>query len=138
MIRNIPFTAVQRALYELLSQGQSTPVYDSIITGKEKFPYIYLGAFEGVPANENKTVAQHTITQTIHIWSIKDGKKEVNSILDDIAYLLTKYTLPLKTYRQIGDAHIVQYQVVGERYENGANAYQGILLVSYTIEQIND
>ena len=138
MIRNIPFTAVQRALYELLSQGQSTPVYDSIITGKEKLPYIYLGAFEGVPANENKTVAQHTITQTIHVWSIKDGKKEVNSILDDIAYLLTKYTLPLKTYRQIGDAHIVQYQVVGERYESGANAYQGILLVSYTIEQIND
>ncbi|WP_370850201.1 DUF3168 domain-containing protein [Megasphaera sp.] len=138
MIRSIPFTAVQRALYELLSQGQSIPVYDSIITGKEKFPYIYLGAFEGVPTNGNKTVAQHTITQTIHVWSVKDGKKEVNGILDDIAYLLTKYTLPLKTYRQIGDAHIVQYQVVGERYESGANAYQGILLVSYTIEQIND
>lgn len=138
MIRNIPFTAVQTGIYQLLSRGQSVPVYSSIITGNESFPYIYLGAFEGAPANDNKTLVQHTITQTIHVWSVKDGKKEVNSIMDDAAYILTKYRLPLGGYRQVGDANLVQYQVVGERYENGKNAYQGILLVSYTIEQINE
>jgi hypothetical protein len=138
MIRNIPFNEIQKALYELLSQGQTVPVYSNIITGTEKFPYIYLGAFEGVPANENKTLVQHTITQTIHVWSTSDGKKEVNSILDEVAYLLTKYRLRLTAYKQIGEADIVQYQVVGERYEDGNNAYQGIIVVKYIVEQINE
>jgi hypothetical protein len=52
--------------------------------------------------------------------------------------LLTKYRLRLTAYKQIGEADIVQYQVVGERYEDGNNAYQGIIVVKYIVEQINE
>ena len=136
MIRNIPFNAVQKAIYELLSKGQNVPVYSSITTGREAFPYIYLGAFEGQPVNENKTLVQHVISQTLDVWSTSKGKAEVNAIMDDAAYLLTKYNLQVEGYRQVGTADITNYQVIGERYENGISAYHGVLIARYIIEQI--
>lgn len=138
MIRSIPFNAVQRAVYELLSRGQDVPVYSSIVTGREAFPYIYLGEFDGVPANENKTLIHHVIGQTIHVWSTSKGKEEVNSIMNDVAYLLTKYRLLMQKYSQVAEANITNYQVVGERYENGLSAYHGIIVAKFIIEQIDD
>lgn len=41
MALKIPFNAVQKALYELLSKGQTVPVTEHIPTGQEEFPYIY-------------------------------------------------------------------------------------------------
>ena len=51
MALKIPFNAVQKALYELLSKGQTVPVTEHIPTGQEEFPYIWIGASNDVPEN---------------------------------------------------------------------------------------
>jgi hypothetical protein len=133
--RRIPFNAVQQAMYALLSQGQTIPVYDRIPTGEEPMPYIWLGTFYGTPEVSNKAVSMHRISQQLDIWSDEQGKKEVNGIMDDVAYLLTTYALPLVGYRQIDGADITQYRALAERYADNTGAYHGILIVEYTIEE---
>ena len=51
MISRIPFNVVQQNVYTLLSNGQTTPVYDTVPTGAEQMPYIVLGEFQGSPVN---------------------------------------------------------------------------------------
>ena len=67
MISRIPFNEVQQGLYQLLSRGQTVPVYDSIPDGSEEMPYIWLGEFHGAPAEGNKTVVMHQVSQQLHI-----------------------------------------------------------------------
>lgn len=102
MISRIPFNEVQQGLYQLLSRGQTVPVYDSIPDGSEKMPYIWLGEFHGAPAEGNKTVVMHQVSQQLHVWSDQKGKLEVNGIMNDIVTLLTKYQLSLDGFRQVG------------------------------------
>lgn len=135
MIKRVPFNAVQKALYALLSKGQTVPVYDKIPTGSEKMPYIWLGEFHGTPAVQNKTSVQHLISQELDIWSDGKGKKEVNSIMDDVVALVTSYQLAMDGYRQL-TVDVTLYQTMGERYENGSSAYHGVLMLEYLIEQL--
>lgn len=136
MIQHIPFNAVQSALYQLLSKGQTVPVYDKIPTGEESYPYIWLGEFHDANIDDNKTGTMHNVSQQLDIWSNAGGKKEINSILDDVTTLVTKYQLSLKEYKQIGTAHIALCQALGERYEDKTSAYHGILIIEYTLEQL--
>lgn len=135
MISRIPFNEVQQGLYQLLSRGQTVPVYDSIPDGSEAMPYIWLGEFHGAPAEGNKTVVMHQVSQQLHIWSDQKGKLEVNGIMNDIVTLLTKYQLSLDGFRQVGGATVSLYQTTGELYENGDKAYHGVIQVDYLIEQ---
>lgn len=135
MISRIPFNAVQQNVYMLLSNGQTTPVYDTVPTGAEQMPYIVLGEFHGSPVNENKTTIYHTVGQQVHVWTRAKGKKEVNEILDDIVHLLTKYSLTLEGYTQIGTAAIAQYQAYQELYADKTSAYHGVLSVEWVLQQ---
>lgn len=137
MISRIPFNEVQKGLYQLLHTGQSVPVYDAIPTGGEDMPYIWLGEFHGTPAEQNKTMVLHHVTQQLHIWSSQKGKHEVNSIMDDIVTLLTKYQLSMDSFRQVGTVTISLYQTSGELYEDGTTAYHGVLEAEYLVEQLN-
>ena len=135
MISRIPFNEVQQGLYQLLSRGQTVPVYDSIPDGSEEMPYIWLGEFHGAPAEENKTVVMHQVSQQLHIWSDQKGKLEVNGIMNDIVTLLTKYQLSLDGFCQVGGATVSLYQTTGELYENGDKTYHGVIQVDYLVEQ---
>ena len=135
MISRIPFNEVQQGLYQLLSRGQTVPVYDSIPDGSEEMPYIWLGEFHGAPAEGNKTVVMHQVSQQLHIWSDQKGKLEVNGIMNDIVTLLTKYQLSLDGFRQVGGVTVSLYQTTGELYENGDKAYHGVIQVEYLVEQ---
>nr|DAX11286.1 MAG TPA: hypothetical protein [Bacteriophage sp.] len=137
MISRIPFNEIQKGLYQLLHKGQTIPVYDSIPDGTEIMPYIWLGEFHGTPAEENKTVVMHQVSQQLHIWSAQKGKKEVNSIMNDVVTLLTKYQLSMDGFRQVGTATISLYQTTGELYENGDKAYHGVIQDDYLVEQLN-
>lgn len=137
MISRIPFNEIQKGLYQLLHKGQTIPVYDSIPDGTETMPYIWLGEFHGAPAEENKTVVMHQVSQQLHIWGAQKGKKEVNSIMNDVVTLLTKYQLSMDDFRQVGTAIISLYQTTGELYENGDKAYHGVIQVDYLVEQLN-
>lgn len=135
MVSRIPFDVVQQSLYKLLAQGQSIPVYDSIPTGVEAMPYIVLGEFHGTPVDENKTTVYHAVSQQLHVWSRQKGKQEVNGILDDVIFLLTRYALTLSGYTQVGGAVVSLYQVVPELYADKTGAYHGILVVEWVLQQ---
>ena len=135
MISRIPFNAVQQNVYTLLSNGQTTPVYDTVPTGAEQMPYVVLGEFQGSPVIDNKTTIYHTVSQQVHVWTRSKGKKEVNEILDDIVHLLTKYSLTLEGYTQIGTAAIAQYQAYQELYADKTSAYHGVLSVEWVLQQ---
>lgn len=137
LINRIPFNAVQKGIYQLVSQGQSVPVYDSLPTGTETMPYIWLGEFHGTPVDRNKTHTMHAISQQLDVWSAQQGKKEINGIMDDIAYLVSRYELGLDGYRQVGAANIPLYQAVCETYADQTSAYHGIVMLEYLIEQID-
>lgn len=101
MALKIPFNAVQRALYELLSKGQTVPVTEHIPTGQEEFPYIWIGASNDVPENDNKTNDIHLLTQEIDLWSDQGGTLEINNIMNDVIFLVTHYKLRMPGYHVI-------------------------------------
>ena len=137
MISRIPFNQVQQNVYTLLSTGQTIPVYDSVPIESETdvMPYIVLGEFHGSPVDENKTTVYHAVSQQIHLWTRGRAKKEVNEILDDMVYLLTKYSLPLTGYTQIGTAVIAQYMAYQELDADNNSAYHGVLTVEWVLQQ---
>jgi hypothetical protein len=90
----IPLVELQTAMYALLgSYGQEIPVYDDV-PADAAYPYITLGAYTCKPVGA-KGLAAFDVSQQVHIWSDYQGKKEVNSIADDISSLLTSYKLDL-------------------------------------------
>ena len=135
MISHIPFNALQAAVYTLLHDGQTIPVYDAVPSGTDSMPYIVLGEFHGTPVVENKTTMYHAVNQQIHVWSKQHGKKEINSIMDDIVFLLTSYKLDLQGYAQVSEATISLYQAWQELYEDKTRAYHGMLQVELIVQQ---
>lgn len=94
MKMRIPLVAFQAAMYGLLTDhGQEVPVYDDV-PAEAVAPYITFGGFT-CKQNGAKSLSSWDISQQIHIWSDYQGKKEVNSIADDISSLLTSYKLDL-------------------------------------------
>ncbi|EHM37869.1 hypothetical protein [Anaeroglobus geminatus] len=55
--------------------------------------------------------------------------------MDDIVHLLTKYSLTLEGYTQIGTAAIAQYQAYQELYADKTSAYHGVLSVEWVLQQ---
>ena len=123
MKMRIPLVVFQAAMYSLLTDhGQEVPVHDDVPPGAQA-PYITLGGFT-CKQNGAKGVSSWDISQQIHIWSEYQGKKEVNSIADDISSLLTSYKLNLAT------AHFnVLSQDVDffEAFEEETEGYHGVL-----------
>ena len=87
IMRRIPMTALQTGLFDLLSAGQTTPVYDDV-PDNAVFPYITIGAFtcKRVP---DKTSDIWDATIQIHIWSTYSGKAEVNAVANDVTTVLS-------------------------------------------------
>lgn len=85
--------ALQKGVFSILTQKQTTPVYDDVPEEAE-LPYITLGAFTDKQVG-NKTADVHDISQQIHIWSKYEGKTEVNEIANDITAVLTSWPIGL-------------------------------------------
>ena len=134
MTIRIPLNAFQRALYTLLSKGQTVPVYDRIPSEQVTMPYIWLGMMQDVPTDENKTFYTHYVTQYIHVYSSKQGKKEIDNIMNDIIYLLSSYELPMEGNRLI-DTELQTVTANGEEYQEGKTAYHGIIVYKFKIQQ---
>lgn len=81
-MKRIPLNAFAKAMYELLSTYQTTPVYDDIPEGA-KAPYISFGLFTSKDAGTKVNDISDS-TLNIDIWSDYSGKKEVNSIANDV------------------------------------------------------
>ncbi|MEN6567198.1 MAG: DUF3168 domain-containing protein [Veillonellales bacterium] len=93
--RRIPMNALQKGLADLLSQGQTTPVYDDV-TDDAELPYITLGEFTCKQAG-GKTIDIWNTSIKIDIWSDYGGKAEVNEIINDISTVLSSALIDLST-----------------------------------------
>lgn len=130
----IPLNEFQKALYTLLSEGQSVPVYDRIPDEQLTLPYIWLGMMQDVPTDENKTFYTHFITQYIHVFSDEQGKKQIDDIMNDIIYLLSTYDLPMANNTLV-DSELSTVTANGEEYTEGRTGYHGIIIYKFKIQQ---
>lgn len=134
MTVRIPLNEFQTAVYQLLAKGQSVKIYDRVPNENVQLPYIWLGMMQDTPSESSKDVYTHEITQYFHIFSEQSGKKEMNGIMDDIIYLLSKYELSMPDYAVI-DSAIQTVTANGEQYQNGATTYHGIIVYKFTIQE---
>lgn len=129
--RRIPMDALQQGVYSILSEKQTTPVYDSIPSGAA-MPYIALGAFTGKP-KANKTVDFSRCTVQIHIWSAYSGKTEVNEIMNDISAVLTSWPIDLSAQNfNVMDQDIEMC----EAFETEENGYHGVVTFVAEIQNL--
>ena len=94
IIKRIPMNALLKAVFAILTEKQSTPVYDEV-PETAVAPYITLGAFTSKSIG-NKLADLSDISLAIHIWSEYNGKAEVKEIADDITAVLTTWKLLLQ------------------------------------------
>ena len=85
-MKRIPLDILSEKLFELLSQNQIIPVYDDV-PQDASLPYITLGAFT-CKDNGTKVNDISDATINIDIWSEYQGKREVNTIANDVIALL--------------------------------------------------
>lgn len=87
MIKTIPLTALQTAIFKCLKQGQTVSIYGDVPT-KAKLPYITIGVIVAKPYSV-KDVNLWEASINIDVWATKEDKKLVNETLTDICYIIT-------------------------------------------------
>lgn len=94
MIRNVPLTAVQAAVYKALSSNirgynvydDSTPFEDGELVDSR---YLVIGETTGKPSSAKRDCPVWEVTVNINAFSNYHGKKELDEMLDDIVQVLT-------------------------------------------------
>jgi len=105
LIRDIPLIPLQEALYTLLKNGQSIPIYGKVPTDAA-LPYITVGGITAKPIAV-KDINIWAMSITLDVWGSPDDKEAVNEALNDISALITFYgeELAIDHYKVI-DAEI--------------------------------
>lgn len=131
IMRRVPLIVFQKGLFDLLSVGQTTPVYDYVPRGVEP-PYITLGAFT-CKQNGDKTSDIWDISNNIDIWSDYNGRKEVNGIANDIATVLSSALIDLSA-----DHFKVISQEIDffEAWEEEEFGYHGVITLLAKIQNL--
>lgn len=135
MVR-IPLLPFQKALYKLLSVGQTTPVYDYIPSefSEAKLPYITLGAATIKPAgSKDKDIYDCTIQ--IHAWSEYEGRAEINEIMNDVATVLSMAPLDMAEEKFLA---INQEVTFFEAFEAETEGYHGVVTFRAIIQDIKE
>lgn len=127
--RRIPFMAYQKAVYNLLKNGQTTSVYDDVPSDGEK-PYITLEHFTA-KANGGKLEPITNVSLTLHVWSDYEGKSEVNGIIDDICTLYSCFDIDMS---EDGFAVLSKDVDFVEVLPEEVTGYHGVVTVTATIQ----
>ena len=125
----INLSSYQSAIYEELSK-LGFNVYDEV-TENAKFPYIVIGDVELEEAQRhfNDLI---DINLNILIWSIWEGKKEVNDIASNIINAFT-----LLKEKQVEDQSLYNFSLGNstiKRLDGGI--YNGSLALNFTVKQL--
>lgn len=143
MIRNVPLTAVQAAVYKALSSNirgynvydDSTPFEDGELVDRR---YLVIGETTGKTSSAKRDCPVWEVTVNINAFSNYHGKKELDEMLDDIVQVLT------------GSAELEQIEIAGyyfhgleidmveafkEEYEDGTVWQHGVVRVIVKVEQ---
>ena len=125
----IKLSSYQSAIYEELSK-LGFNVYDEV-TENAKFPYIVIGdvEFEEAQRHFNDLIDMNL---NILIWSIWEGKKEVNDISSNIINAFT-----LLKEKQVEDQSLYNFSLGNstvKRLDGGI--YNGSLALNFTVKQL--
>lgn len=127
-MRRVPFAALQTAIYNILKNYQSTPVYD-YLSEDAKAPYIILGAFTCRDVS-TKDIDITTTSVQIEIYSEYEGRKEINKIANDVATVLSAWPLNLEDgFKQYDNTQITMF----EAYPGEEHGYNGAMTVEVKI-----
>lgn len=145
MIRTVPITAVQAAVYKTLNKcledypilDDSTPFED----GKAPAPaYCIIGPISAVPDGSKSDAALWNCTVTIDVYSDYCGKKIINQMLDEIVTVLTmtaeSNTLEIDKYNLIC-LNIELVEVHAEEWNDGRIWQHGTIRAALKIDQKN-
>lgn len=78
-----PGTALQKAIYDLLSAALSVTVYQHV-PQTSSYPYVVVGDMYGQPADNFGAFLKNETFVTLSIWSQYRGQKEVTDIAASI------------------------------------------------------
>ena len=125
----INLSSYQSAIYEELSK-LGFNVYDEV-TENAKFPYVVIGdlEFEEAEYHFNDLI---DINLNILIWSIWEGKKEVNDIASNIINAFT-----LLKEKQVNNQSLYNFSLGSstiKRLDGGI--YNGSLALNFTVKQL--
>ena len=131
LIKDVPLVSLQQAVFKALKEGQTTAIYGDVPT-KAKLPYITIGSVTLKP-EDAKSMVLWTATINIDVWADKEGKREVNDVLNDISALLSYYgpTLAVEGYKTIS----ASIDVV-EAFPKLTTGYHGTLTVSFLLNKV--
>lgn len=101
-----PLLPLQKALYELLSEGIDTPVFDFPKEGTP-YPYVVLGECTERPANAHDRYGS-TTSHTFHVTVENDGFLTALEIVDEISEVVDHQVMSLA---------VVGHKVVSVRRE---------------------
>jgi len=94
MKKRLPLQALQKAVRDLLTACQTTPIHEHV-DDKAKLPFIAFGEISVSPDGA-KDVALCTATMELEIYSGTNSRTEINGILDDVATVLTAARLDMQ------------------------------------------
>lgn len=128
-MRKIPLVALQKAVYETLCSYQDVPVYDDVPKDAHA-PYITIGAFT-CRTNGTKLNDITDCSLQVHVWSEYHGKKEVNSIANDVIAILGTVKLDLQHFKVLS-----QEITMFESFSEDEDGYHGVITLDTKIEHI--
>ena len=94
MKKRLPLQALQKAVRDLLTACQTTPIHEHV-DDKAKLPFIVFGEISVSPDGA-KDVAICTATMELEIYSGANSRTEINGILDDVATVLAAARLDMQ------------------------------------------
>jgi len=94
-----PLLALQKAIYDRLSQALTCTIYDSVPQGAA-MPYVTIGEDTAIDWSTKLENGQE-VTHTLHIWSDYEGAKEVKQITDEVVQAITFQPLELEGFYMV-------------------------------------
>lgn len=132
LIRDVPSVPLRMAVFKLLKEGQTIPIYGSV-PQRARLPYITLGAASFKPVAV-KDLILWEISLEIEVWAGEADKKIVNETLNDICALISAYggELEMKNYK----VNSTEIDLV-EDYPELNTGYHGTVTALFTIQNFN-
>lgn len=131
-MKRIPLLAFQKAVYTLLSTYQDYPVYDDL-PKDTTYPCIQIGAFT-CKNNSVKNIDICDVSLQIEIFSEYQGKKEVNSVANNIISILSSVELDLSEDNfKIMSGEISMFESFSENNNDG---YRGVITLDAKVQNL--
>ena len=131
--RDVPLFALKKAVFKIISEKQSMPVYGLVADGTA-LPYVTIDDVIAKPA-DTKVDALWDVTATINIWAQGTVKQQklVYEAINDITTIFSYYgsSLDIGTAYHTLDCNIELAEVFAEQ----TTGFHGTMQISFLLER---